>query len=157
MEQQVRAEREKRAEILNSEGERESRINSSRGERQEAINLSQGERQRVINEAEGKAKAIETVAEATAEGIREVAAAIKLPKGRQAVSLRIAEQFISQLGDILHRAETSVLPYEAAHLKGMLESVVPGLRLGAGGSDEQAVPTTSGDGNRNPSQGDTRQ
>ncbi|MBN1685521.1 MAG: paraslipin, partial [Spirochaetales bacterium] len=46
MKQQMRAEREKRAEILSSEGDKESRINVSKGERQEAINLSKGERQR---------------------------------------------------------------------------------------------------------------
>ncbi len=73
MEKQMRAEREKRAEILKSEGEREARINQSKGEREEAINLSKGERQRRINVAQGHARAIELTAEATAQGIREIA------------------------------------------------------------------------------------
>ena len=123
MEQQVVSEREKRAEILKSEGERESRVNLSKGERQEAINLSQGERQRRINEAEGRAQAIEVVSTATAEGIVEVAGAIQLPKGRQAVSMRIAEQFIQRLGEILDNAETEVLPFDIANIKAVFETV----------------------------------
>ncbi|MFW6234877.1 MAG: SPFH domain-containing protein, partial [Spirochaetota bacterium] len=124
MEQQVRAEREKRAEVLASEGERESRVNRSRGERQQAINLSQGERQKRVNEADGKAEAISIVAEATAEGIGEVAKALQHPRGKQAVSLRIAEQFISQLGEILNTAETQVLPYDIAQIRGVLDGVL---------------------------------
>lgn len=123
MEQQVRAEREKRAEILKSEGERESRINTSKGEREEAINISRGERQRRINEADGRAKAIETVSTATAEGIIAVSQSIKLPKGRQAVSLRIAEQFINQLGSMLEQAETQVLPFDIAQIKALFDTV----------------------------------
>lgn len=124
MEQQVRAEREKRAEILASEGERESRVNRSRGERQQAINLSEGEKMKRVNEADGRAEAIAIVAEATAEGIGEVAQALSHPKGKQAVSLRIAEQFISQLGEILDKSETQVLPYDIAQIRGVLEGVL---------------------------------
>lgn len=124
MEQQVRAEREKRAEILKSEGERESRVNESKGERQEAINLSEGERQKRINESTGRAEAIEIVSTATAEGIGEVAKAIQRPKGRQAITMRIAEQFIGQLGDILEKSHTQVLPYDIAQIKGLLDGVL---------------------------------
>jgi regulator of protease activity HflC (stomatin/prohibitin superfamily) len=79
MEAQVRAEREKRAEILESEGVKESRINVSRGDREESINKSKGDQQKRINEAEGRAEAITIVANATAEGIKMVAEAIKSP------------------------------------------------------------------------------
>ena len=123
MEQLVTAEREKRASILESEGNRESGINRSKGRRQHQINVSEGERQRRINSAEGRAKAIEIVSSATAEGIVEVAKAIQLPKGRQAVSLRIAEQFIQQLGEVLEQAETQVLPFDIAHVKSLFDTV----------------------------------
>ena len=123
MTKQVIAERDKRAEILKSEGSRESGINVSKGEREYAINISEGERQRRINEAEGRARAIEIVSEATAEGIVEVASAIQLPKGKQAVSLRIAEQFVTQLGEILSTAETEVLPFDIAHVKSLFDTV----------------------------------
>jgi regulator of protease activity HflC (stomatin/prohibitin superfamily) len=126
MEQQVRAEREKRAEILSSEGTREARINSSKGDRQQAINLSQGERQKRINEAEGRAQATEIIAEATAEGIADVASAISLPKGRTAVAMRIAEQFIAGLGSIIRTSDTSVLPVELAALRSLVETIRTG-------------------------------
>ena len=135
----MRAEREKRAEILKSEGERASRINVSEGEREEAINLSKGDRQRRINEAEGRAKGIEISAEAVAQGIKEIAAAIEEPKGRQAMSLRIAEQFISQFGNILETADTSVLPVEIAQIKAFFSSVLPGER---GRTEEPPVTGT---------------
>jgi regulator of protease activity HflC (stomatin/prohibitin superfamily) len=137
MEQLVIAEREKRAAILESEGNRESGINRSKGRRQHQINISEGSRQRRINESEGRAQAIQIVADATAEGIVEVAKAIELPKGRQAVSLRIAEQFIQQLGDVLEQAETQVLPFDIAHVKSVFDTVTgkggePAAQVAAG-------------------------
>src|SRR5512145_1430830 len=79
MEKQMRAEREKRAAILNSEGVRESAINTAEGEKQQVIKASEATRQQRINEAEGQASAILAVAHATAEGIRQLASAIQSP------------------------------------------------------------------------------
>ncbi|MBO7655283.1 MAG: paraslipin, partial [Kiritimatiellae bacterium] len=76
MEKQMRAEREKRAMIAESEGERQAKINRAEGERQQAIELSEGEKQRRINEAEGHAREIQLVAGAQAAGIRLVAESI---------------------------------------------------------------------------------
>ena len=135
MEQQMRAEREKRAEILSSEGEKESRINISRGQREEAINVSKGERQKMINVSEGRSKAIEIVAEATAEGLKDIASALQLPKGRTAMSVRLAEQYVEQFGEILKGAETSVLPLEIANLKGIVDTVLPALSAGDKGGN----------------------
>ena len=73
MEKHMRAEREKRATIAESEGDRQARINRAEGERQEMIAKSEGEKQKRINEAEGRAVEIQRVAEATAKGIREIA------------------------------------------------------------------------------------
>jgi len=147
MEQQMRAEREKRAEVLKSEGEREARINVSKGEREESINLSRGERQRRINEAEGRAAAIELTASATADGIKEIARTIKQPKGKSAVSLRVAEQFIQQFGEILENAETSVLPMEAAQIRALLSAVLPrtegGGAPGSGASGSRTAKSRS--------------
>lgn len=149
MEAQVRAEREKRAEILSSEGAREANINKSKGEREEAINLSVGHRQRRINEAAGRAQAIELVSQATADGIREVASAIKLPKGREAVSLRIAQQFITELGGILGTAGTTVMPHDLARLRGVFESVLPaGVQVNGGASARAGASATAGGGLR---------
>ncbi|MFP4180411.1 MAG: SPFH domain-containing protein [Spirochaetaceae bacterium] len=125
MEQQMRAEREKRAEILSSDGEKTARINVSKGQRQYAINVSEGDRQRRINEAEGRAQGVEITSEATAEGLRIIAEALRHRKGKNAMSLRLAEQYINQFGHILDTADTSVLPLEAAQLKSIIEAAGP--------------------------------
>ena len=124
MEQQMRAEREKRAEILKSEGEKVARINVSKGEREEAINLSKGERQRRINEAAGRASAIEATATATADSIREVAQAIRQPGGDTAVALRIAEQYVAQFGRILEAGNVAVMPIDVAQVRSILQTVL---------------------------------
>ena len=150
MEQQMRAEREKRARILESEGAKTARINLSKGEREEAINVSKGERQRRINEAQGRARAIEATAAATAEGIREIAAATQLPKGQEAMAMRIAEQFVSQFGEILERARTSVMPVDVAQIRALLQSVLPtageARGAGGGGGDATARPSRASSG-----------
>lgn len=119
MEQQMLAEREKRANILKSEGERESRINLSKGDREEAINVSHAQKQRQINEATGNAESMTLIATATAEGIKMIARAIDQKGGKNAVSLRIAEQFIQRIGSIFQSSDTSVLPYDLATIQSL--------------------------------------
>jgi regulator of protease activity HflC (stomatin/prohibitin superfamily) len=68
MEKQMRADRDKRAAILQAEGARQSQILQAEGEKQGAILRAEGQRQAVILEAEGQAKAIETVFGAIHEG-----------------------------------------------------------------------------------------
>lgn len=110
MEKQMRAEREKRAQILESEGERQSKINRAEGLRQERIAVSEGEKQKRINEAEGKAAQIELIAKATAEGIRQIAAVIKEPGGTDAVQLRIAEQYLQEFGKLAKTNNSMIIP-----------------------------------------------
>ena len=98
MEKQMRAEREKRAVIAESEGDRQAKINRAEGEKQEMIAQSEGEKQKRINEAEGRAAEIEKVAIATAVGVREIAKAINEDGGQDAVNLRVAEQYIGEFG-----------------------------------------------------------
>jgi regulator of protease activity HflC (stomatin/prohibitin superfamily) len=95
LEKQMRAEREKRAAIAESEGQRQAITNVAEGDKQEAIKKSEGEKMKRINEAEGRAQEIELVATATAEGIRKIAESIKAPGGEEAVNLRVAEQYMA--------------------------------------------------------------
>jgi len=118
MEKQMRAEREKRATILESEGDKQSKINRAEGDRQEMIARSEGEMQKRINEAEGRAAEITKVAEATARGIREVAQAINEQGGPDAVNLRIAEQYITQFGHLARQTNTMIIPANLSDLAG---------------------------------------
>ncbi|MCL4811956.1 MAG: paraslipin [Vicinamibacteraceae bacterium] len=121
MEKQMRAEREKRAVILTSEGNRDAAINTAEGEKQQVIKASEARKQQQINEAEGQAAAIREVANATAEGIRRVAEAIKLEGGSEAVQLRVAEQYITQFGQITAASDsTIVLPANLTDIGSMI-------------------------------------
>jgi regulator of protease activity HflC (stomatin/prohibitin superfamily) len=124
MEKQMRAEREKRALILTSEGQRDAAINTAEGEKQQVIKASEANRQQQINEAEGEAQAIRAVASATAQGIREVAAAIKEPGGMEAVQLRVAEQYVTQFGQIAQRTNTVVVPANVSDVAGMVAAAM---------------------------------
>ena len=110
LEKQMRAERERRAVVAESEGERQAKINVSEGEKQEVINLSQAEKQKQINEAEGKAREITLVAQATADGIKSIAQAVKQPGGIDAVNLRVAEQYVREFGELARTTNTLILP-----------------------------------------------
>ncbi len=124
MEKQMRAEREKRATILDSEGLRDSAINTAEGEKQKVIKESEATKQRQINEAQGEASAITTVANATAEGIRMVAAAISAPGGLQAVQLRIAEQYVEKLGLLAKENNTMILPSNMADVSAIIATAM---------------------------------
>ncbi len=135
MERQMRAEREKRAAILESEGKREALINTAEGAKQEEIKASEAQKQRQINEAEGRAAAIRAVAIATAEGIREVAKAIQEPGGSDAVQLRIAEQYLQEFGKIAKEGNTLVIPANLSNLASMISLATNVIR------NERAHPT----------------
>ena len=111
MEKQMRAEREKRAMIAESEGERQAKINRAEGDKQEAIARSEGEMQRRINEAQGRAQEIQLVAEATANGLTAIANAISNNVGgADAVNLRLAEQYLTEFGKLAKEGNTMILP-----------------------------------------------
>ena len=120
MEKQMRAEREKRALILQSEGQRDAAINSAEGEKQQTIKASEAKKQQNINEAEGQAAAILSVATATAEGLRRVAEALKVQGGAEAMQLRVAEQYIEQFGKLARSGNSMIVPANLADISSML-------------------------------------
>ena len=126
MEKQMRAEREKRATVLQSEGERDA-----------AINSAEGQKQQQINEAEGQAAAILAVARATAEGIRAVAESINSTGGYEAVQLRVAEQYINEFGKLAKSANTLVVPSNLSDVGAMIGLAMSAIR-------PKAEPTPKG-------------
>lgn len=120
MEKQMRAEREKRAVIAESEGEKQAKINVAEGDKQELIKKSEGEKQKRINEAEGRAAEIEKVAFATAAGIREIASAINEKGGMDAVNLRVAEQYLKEFGKLAKENNTMILPSNLTDVAGIV-------------------------------------
>jgi regulator of protease activity HflC (stomatin/prohibitin superfamily) len=137
LEKQMRAEREKRAAIAESEGQRQAITNVAEGDKQEAIKRSEGEKMKRINEAEGRAKEIELVATATAEGIRKIAESIKAPGGGEAVNLRVAEQYIKEFGNLAKKNNTVIIPSNLSDIGGMVAAVTSLLKSSALVSEKQ--------------------
>jgi regulator of protease activity HflC (stomatin/prohibitin superfamily) len=123
MEKQMRAEREKRALIAESEGDKQAKINRAEGDKAEAIAKSEGEKMKRINEAEGRAQEIERVAQATAKGIREIANAISEKGGVDAVNLRIAESYLGEFGKLAQKNNAMIIPSNLSDVAGVVASI----------------------------------
>ena len=106
---ELEAERRRRADVLTSEGERQAEMN-----------IAEGKRQAVIFEAEADAKEIELRAKATAYGIAEVSNALLQEGGRDAVSMRLAEQYLDSFGELAKESNTMILPANAGDASSMV-------------------------------------
>jgi regulator of protease activity HflC (stomatin/prohibitin superfamily) len=120
MEKQMRAEREKRAVIAESEGTKQAKINNAEGDKQELIKKSEGEMQKRINEAAGRASEIEQIAKATANGLRAISSAISEENGLNAVNLRIAEQYLTEFGKLAKTNNTLIIPSNLNDISGVI-------------------------------------
>lgn len=132
MEKQMRAEREKRANILTSEADRDSKINRAEGLKQETIKGSEADKQKQINEAEGRAQAILAVANATAEGLRQIASAMNSPGGESAAKLKIAEEYVKQFGQVAYDARAIIVPANVGDPTSVISTamaVMEGVRM----------------------------
>ncbi len=137
MEKQMRAEREKRATIAESEGEMQSQINRAEGAKKAAIAESEGRKQAMINQAEGEAAQIRTVATATAEGLHIVGEQL----GNDAVAaaqLRLAEAYISEFGNLAKTGNTLIIPAGVADAAGMVAAVSRIIKQGQGLDSKKA-------------------
>ncbi len=125
MQQQITAEREKRALIAASEGRRQEQINIATGEREAFIARSEGEKQAVINKAQGEAQSITAVAEATAQAIERIAAAIRQPGGADAVQLKVAEKAVDAYSKVAADATTTlIVPSNMTEVSALISSAM---------------------------------
>ncbi len=130
MQQQITAEREKRALIAASEGRRQEQINIATGEREAFIARSEGEKQAVINKAAGEAASITAVADATAGAIARIAAAIRLPGGEQAVQLKVAEKAMEAYSRVASEATTTlIVPGNMTEVSALIASAMKMLNV----------------------------
>ncbi len=95
MERQMKAEREKRAVILESEGKRQSAINVAEGNKQAIVLAAEADKEQQILRAEGEAKAIISVADAKAKALDVIGASAIEEKGQKAIQLELAGQAIT--------------------------------------------------------------
>jgi regulator of protease activity HflC (stomatin/prohibitin superfamily) len=132
MQQQITAEREKRARIAESEGRRQEQINLAEGERAAFIAKSEGEKQAAINRAQGEAAAVLAVAEATAAAIRKIAESIEAPGGAHAVQLRVAEKAVDAFAQVARDSKTTlVVPSNMTEVSSLITSAMAMSKVGA--------------------------
>lgn len=120
MEKQMKAEREKRAVILESEGLKQSAILKAQGEKEAAINKAEGEKQAAILKADGEKQARILQADGEKEAIKMIIDA--LAENGQADKYLIAMKYLETLKQITSGQDNKViyLPYEAT---GVLSSI----------------------------------
>jgi regulator of protease activity HflC (stomatin/prohibitin superfamily) len=124
MQQQITAEREKRALIASSEGRKQEQINIATGEREAAIARSEGDKQAQINRAQGEAGAVLAIADATAEAIRKVAASIQSPGGMEAVNLKVAEKYVEAFAGLAKAGNSLILPANLADVGSLIAAAM---------------------------------
>ncbi len=120
MARQMKAERLKRAEILEAEGARASRILRAEGEKQSAILSAEGQKEAAFRDAEARERAAEAEANAT----RMVSDAIAA-SGSQAINYFIAQEYTKAVGKFADspNAKTILFPVEATQLIGSLGGI----------------------------------
>ncbi|RME95657.1 MAG: paraslipin, partial [Alphaproteobacteria bacterium] len=123
MEQQMAAERQRRALLAQSEGQKQAMINDSEGRKQEMINASEGEKAKFINEAQGQAQEILSIAQATAESIRKMGAALTVDGGADAIRLRLSQKYIKNLGNLANASARVLMPADISRIDELLKAV----------------------------------
>ena len=123
MEKQMQAERNKRAEILNSEGEKQSAILKSEGEKMATINRAEADKQREILNAEGLAAAKIKQAEAEARAIELITETVG--KSTNPANYLLAQKYIQMMREVAEgdKTKTVYLPYEATNLLGSIGGI----------------------------------
>src|SRR4028118_1216733 len=120
MTRQMKAEREKRASILEAEGARASEILRAEGEKQATVLQAEGMKEAAVREAEAR----ERSAEAEANATRSVSDAIESGSG-QAINYFVAQKYVEALGKFATspNAKTILFPVEATQLMGTLGGI----------------------------------
>lgn len=110
MEAQMKAERVKRAQILESEGDRQSAINRAEGEKAAVVLAAEAQKEEQVLRAQGEAQAILAVAAAQAEALRQVGEAANTDEGQKAIQLDLATKAIEAKQAIARESTVVLLP-----------------------------------------------
>ena len=124
MEKQMRAERDRRAIILEAEGQKQAIILQAEGDRQAEINKAEGIKQALILKASGEAEARVLVADGEAVAVGKLTQAIK-ESGGNPTSYLLALKYIESMKEMVSGKDNKVvyIPYEATALLGSVGSI----------------------------------
>ena len=126
MEKQMRAERSRRAQIIEAEGTKSAAILEAEGQKGADINQAEGQRQAMILEAEGRSQARLKVAEAEAEAIRRIADAVSTTKAdptQYLIAVRYVEALEKMMDTSNDKSRVVFMPFEASGMMGSVGSI----------------------------------
>lgn len=133
MEAQMKAERVKRAQILESEGDRQAAINRAEGHKASVVLAAEADKAEQVLRAEGEAKAIVAVATAQAEALRQVGEAAATDEGQKAIQLDLATKAIEAKQAIAKESSVVLLPdgaTEASNVVAQAMTIINTLNKG---------------------------
>jgi regulator of protease activity HflC (stomatin/prohibitin superfamily) len=134
MEAQMKAERVKRAQILESEGDRQAAINRAEGEKQSQVLAAEADRAEQILRAEGEAKAIVAVANAQAEALATIGEQANTEAGKIAIQLDLATRAIVANNALAKESSVILLPdgaTDATSIVAQATTIINTLNKGA--------------------------
>jgi regulator of protease activity HflC (stomatin/prohibitin superfamily) len=135
MEAQMKAERVKRAQILESEGDRQAAINRAEGQKASVVLAAEGDKAEQILRAQGEAEAIIAVANAQAEAINKIGVEANTESGQKAIQLDLATKAIAAKQAIAKESSVVLLPdggTEAAAMVAQATSIIHALSKNKG-------------------------
>ena len=124
MEAQMKAERVKRAQILESEGDRQAAINVAEGQKQAQVLAAEADKAEQVLKAEGEAKAILAVAQAQAEALQLVGESANTTPGQKAIQLDLATKAIEAKQAIAKESSVVLLPESSTDATSMVASAM---------------------------------
>lgn len=133
METQMKAERVKRAQILESEGDRQSAINVAEGQKRSVVLQAEAEKEEQVLRAQGEAQAIIAVAEAQAQALHKVGEAANTQDGQKAIQLDLATKAIEAKAAIAKESSVVLLPdggTDAASIVAQATTIINSLNKG---------------------------